>query len=108
MLDITPRINGVFMDLSNPELRLVRTLEELSCELDGEIAILNLKSKLYFGLTDVSAMIWRALETPQSFDEIVAAVTTQYDVDAEQCREDLGVFLSILKERGLVEIGEAA
>ena len=96
------------MNLDNPALRLVRAREQLSCELDGEIAILNLGSKLYFGLTDVAATIWQELETPKSCEAIVAGVMAKYDVEAGQCREDVRTFLGLLSERGLLDIEEAA
>lgn len=96
------------MDFANSNLRFVRAPEQLSCELDGEIAILNLGSKLYFGLTDVAAAVWRELETPQSFADIVIAVMAQYDVEAEQCRSDVAAFLETLSERGLLQVQESA
>lgn len=92
------------MDFSNSDLRFMRAQGQLSCELDGEIALLNLDSKLYFGLTDVAATIWRELEAPKDFEAIVAAVIAEYEVDAEQCRQDLGEFLGHLQERGLLEV----
>ena len=92
------------MDLTNPDLRLARAQEQLSCELDGEIAILNLGSKTYFGLTEVGAIVWRALETPKNFNAIVAAVTAEFEVDPVRCRRDILEFLDALKDRGLLEV----
>lgn len=96
------------MDLSNSDLRFVRAQGQLSCELDGEIALLNLDSKLYFGLTDVAATIWRELEAPKGFEDIVAAVIARFEVDAEQCRRDVGEFLDQLRMKGLLEVENPA
>ena len=95
------------MDLTNPALRFARAPGQLACELDGEIALLNLDSKLYFGLKEVAATIWRELETPTSLEAIIAAVIAEYDVKAEQCRKDVTEFLGVLRARGLV-VGEEA
>jgi hypothetical protein len=35
-----------------------QSTEQVSCNLNGEIAILNLKSTLYFRLDEVGACIW--------------------------------------------------
>ena len=92
------------MNFNNSELRFVRAPEQLSCELDGEIAILNLGSKLYFGLTEVAAAIWRELEVPQSLETIVAAVTARFDVNEAQCRSDVMAFLETLQDRRLLVV----
>ena len=55
--------------------------EQLSCEINNEVAILNLKSTLYFGLDDVGAFIWQAIEEPRPVTEIFRAVMACYDVD---------------------------
>lgn len=96
------------MDLTNPALRFARAQRQLACELDGEIALLNLDSKLYFGLKDVAATIWHTLETPQTCEAIVAAVVAEFEVEAEQCREEIRTFLGVLRERRLLEIEYAA
>lgn len=95
------------MDLTDPALRFVRAQEQLSCELNGEIAILGLNSKLYFGLQDVGATIWRSLETPQPFESIILAVMKDYKVDREKCAADLIEFLGTLRSQGLLDVETA-
>lgn len=92
------------MDFTKPDLQLLRASDQLSCDLNGEIAILSLGTKLYFGLTEVGATIWQALETPQDFQSIVAIVSTEYDVSPDQCRADVSAFLQALHERGLLSV----
>ena len=95
------------MDFTDANLRFAHAKEQLSCELGGEIALLNLGSKLYFGLTDVAAAIWREFGTPKSLEAIIAAVAAEYDVEVELCRKDVLVFLADMRERGLLEVKEA-
>lgn len=95
------------MDVINPDLRFSRASNQLSCELDGEIAILNLDTSLYFGLTEVAALLWRELETPRSLEELTAAVLNLYDVESQQCRKDVAQFLSVLRDRKLLKAEDA-
>lgn len=89
---------------AEPNVLISRVADQLSVELDGEIAILNLKSKLYFGLTDVGAFIWNLLETPTSLALLGKAVSEQFDVDIEPSTADAQRFLAELDRAGLIQI----
>ena len=86
---------------------LSRASGQLSCDLNGEIAILNLDSKLYFGVADVAVFIWRLLEAPTDIVSVKRAVMQEFDVSAEQCSLDVDQFLSDLNDAGLLKV-EAA
>ena len=77
--------------------------DQLSCNLGDEVAILNLKSTLYFGLDEVGAFIWQAVEKPQPVVEICRAVIDCYQVDEARCEADVLGFLNKLNELGLIE-----
>ena len=96
---------------AEPNVLISRVADQLSVELDGEIATLNLKSKLYFGLTDVGAFIWNLLETPTSLALLGKAVSEHFDVDIEQATADAELFLAELDRAGLLimkRLGAAA
>jgi hypothetical protein len=76
---------------------------QLSCKLDNEVAILNMKTTLYFGLDEVGAFIWQSIQNPLSVGEICRAVIDRYEVDATQCRIDVLGFLNKLEEVSLIE-----
>ena len=97
--------------IADPNVLIARIPDQLSVELDGEIAILNLKSKLYFGLTDVGAFIWNLLETPTDLAALAAAVSANFNVDTARASADAERFLTELDGAGLLQIahqGEAA
>lgn len=87
-----------------PSSVVVQAKEQISCELDNEVAILSLKSSLYFGLDEVGSLIWQELVQPRSVDEICRSVVDQFDVEQSQCRADVIAFLQELAEAGLVEV----
>ena len=80
------------------------TPDQVSCDLDGEAAILNLKNGTYFGLDPIGAFIWKQLLQPRPVSSIAAAMLEHYDVEPERCRNDLLALLRQLDERGLLEI----
>jgi Coenzyme PQQ synthesis protein D (PqqD) len=78
--------------------------DQVSCDLDGEAAILNLQSGTYYGLDPVGAFIWSQLVAPQPVRAIAASMLERYDVSSERCQHDLLTLLGQLDERGLLEI----
>jgi len=84
-----------------------RSSRQVSCDLNGEAAILQLDQSVYFGLKGVGAQVWLALEKPQSLAELNRLVCKEFDVDAARAGADLVIFLSELQAAGLVERVEA-
>jgi hypothetical protein len=65
---------------------------------------LNLKSTLYFGLDQVGATVWEALDEPRSAGEVCKAVFDRFEVDEDRCRADVLDLLAKLNNAGLIEI----
>jgi len=86
---------------------VVAAKDQISCDLAGEAAILELKTGTYFGLDEVGATVWNLIAQPRRVDEIRDALLKQYDVEAERCGRELIELLGELHERGLIEISEA-
>lgn len=81
----------------------MRSADHVSCDLNGEVAILNLKSTLYFGLNQVGGIVWDALSEPKTVADICRAVLDRFDVDEARCHKDVLELLSKLDEAGLIE-----
>ena len=80
-----------------------RVLHQVSCNLNDEVAILNLQSTLYFGLDEVGACVWQALEEPNRVDALCKAVASHFEVSETACEADVLTFLAALQEAGLIE-----
>jgi hypothetical protein len=78
----------------------------VSCVLDGEAAILNIKNGEYYGLDEVGSSVWGIMSQPHTIAEIVCQITSEYEVDAARCAADLLSLISQLAVRGLVEISD--
>ena len=84
--------------------RIVVSQDQVSCDLSGEAAILNLKSGIYFGLNTVGASIWKLIQEPRSVKEIQAANQEEYEVDPDQCGRDVLELLQELSTHELIKI----
>ena len=87
-----------------PETRVVVSPDQVSCDLAGEAAILNLKNSLYYGLDPVGARIWNLMRTPTTVSALRDRILQEYDVDAARCEKELVTLLSTLAAEGLVEV----
>jgi hypothetical protein len=81
--------------------------EQVFCSLNDEVAILNLKSTLYFGLDEVGAYIWRAMSEPRPVSELCRGILDHFEVDEAHCHADVFEFLGKLEEAGLIEFLQA-
>ena len=88
----------------SPESIVVASKDQISCDLAGEAAILELKSGTYFGLDEVGATVWNLIARPRRVIEIRDALLSQYDVEAERCGRELIELLGALHETGLIQI----
>ncbi len=82
---------------------VVATNDSVHCELEGESIILSMKDGVYYGLNLVGHSIWQLIQEPRSIADVVARLLEEYDVEPEQCRQDLIELLRDLHKNGLVE-----
>lgn len=83
---------------------VVAAPEQVSCDLDGEVAILDLDKGVYYGLDEVGARIWRELQQPRAVSTLKQALLDEYDVDPDTCERDLCALLDRLIEVGLARV----
>jgi hypothetical protein len=83
---------------------VVAAKDQVSSDLGGEVAILDLKAGVYYGLDAVGARIWSLIQEPRTVNEIRDILLEEYDVEPERCERDLLVLLRRLADEGLVEV----
>lgn len=86
------------------EAKVVAVSDQVSCDLNGEAAILHLGSGVYYGLDRTGAWIWESIQVPRTVAEIRAALVARYDVEPARAARDLDALLADLAREGLVEI----
>jgi len=77
---------------------------QVSCDLDGGAAILNLQSGVYYGLDPVGTFIWKLLEKPCTIGGIRDTMLEHFEVDVDRCEADLFELLAKLVQEGLIEV----
>ena len=77
------------------------TKDAVACEFGDGLALLNLKSNVYYSLNGVGAFIWDLIQEPRSIGDIRGAVLARYTVDAVRCQADVDDLLKGLVENGL-------
>jgi hypothetical protein len=77
---------------------------QVSSEIGEEVAILDLKAGMYYGLDSVGARVWELIQRPKSIREIWNVLLEEYEVDPERCERDLLALLQRLVDEGLVEV----
>jgi hypothetical protein len=77
-------------------------------QLDDELILLDLQSGRYFGLQAVGARAWELLTTTGDTDAVLAAMLTEYAVDAVTLRQDLDELWQGLLDAGLIVVATDA
>lgn len=84
---------------------VVATMDQVSGDLsDGEVAILNLKDGVYYGLNSVGGRIWNLIQQPRYVREVRDILLDEYDIDHETCSLELFSLLRDLSKRKLIEV----
>lgn len=83
---------------------VVAVKDQVSCNLGGESAILNLKSGVYYTLDPVGARVWNILQRPCSVHDVRDTLLSEYEVECELCEHDLYALLEKLLREGLIEL----
>lgn len=86
------------------ETVVVAAKDQVSSDLGGETAILNLKNGTYYGLDFVGTYIWEMIQEPKRVIEIRDNILTDFEVDVDRCELDLLALLSQLQEQQLINI----
>jgi len=96
--------------LAGPGLssRVIAARDQVSCDLGGEAAILQIASGIYYGLNPVGAHVWALLQQAHTVREIRDTLLAEYDVAPQQCERDLVALLETLAAERLIEVQDDA
>ena len=83
---------------------VVAAAHQVSSDLGGEVAILDLGAGVYYGLDEVGARIWELIQKPRAVEEVQDVILNEYDVDPAGGKRDVVSLLQELADKGLVEV----
>ena len=78
-----------------------RAMNLMEAELGDELVALNADVGSCFGFNSVATSVWRNLEEPKTFDELRDRLLDEYEVDPEQCGNELRELLGTMSDMGL-------
>lgn len=76
----------------------------LTAEVDGEIVMMSIERGRYFGLDDIGSDIWKRLDTPCSFAELVDRLSGDYAADRATIAADVRALLGRMAEQDVVRL----
>lgn len=83
---------------------VVATKQQVFGDLGEEAVILNLHDGVYYGVNSVGSRIWSQIQQPTSVGDLVAILTEEFEVGADDCQREVSLFLNQLLAKGLVEV----
>ena len=81
---------------------------QVYADLAGELAILDSKTGVYYGLDPVGARIWSLLLEWKTAGEVRAILLEEYEVDAGQVQSDMLHLFGDLFTKKLIDIAPAS
>lgn len=90
-----------------PDSVVVSSEDLVATDLDGEIVMMSIENGQYYGLDDIGSRIWTLLEKPHRVSDLCDILMQEFEVELEQCQQDVLAFLNELAEDSLVKCVEA-
>lgn len=80
--------------------------EALLQKIDEDTVLLNGRTREFFTLNDSAAEFWDVIQSETHLQRVFEKLLAQYDVPEEMLDNDLASFVTVLQEKGLLEIVE--
>jgi hypothetical protein len=84
--------------------RVSASKDAVACEFGNGLALLDMRSNIYYSLNSVGAYIWELIQEPKPIAEIRSAVLERYNVEPERCKADVNGLLKGLADAGLARL----
>ena len=81
-----------------------RSSSVLTAEVDGEIVMMSIERGRYFGLDDIGSDIWKRLDPPCAFADLIDRLVVEYEADRATIAEDVRALLSRMVEHDVVRL----
>ncbi|KQX52086.1 MULTISPECIES: lasso peptide biosynthesis PqqD family chaperone [unclassified Paenibacillus] len=85
-------------------VQIVQGEGNIVSDMDGEKVMLNIANGKYYNLGQIGGHIWELISAPISVEELVTALTKEFDVEQEVCEEQTKVFLNHLLEEKIIHV----
>ncbi|ASK63710.1 PqqD family protein [Virgibacillus phasianinus] len=77
-------------------------------DMDGEKVMLSIHNGKYYNLGHMGGEIWEQIKDPITTEDLIAYLMDHYDVERDECQEQVLSFLNLLLDEKLIKTGEGA
>jgi len=81
--------------------------DALAATLSDGAVLLNLRTKRYFSLNETGTRVWELLVAGRTEEEIVRAMTQEYDVVEGEARRETAQVIAALRDNELIVADDA-
>jgi hypothetical protein len=78
-----------------------RGTEHVQTQIGAQTVMMNISRGKYFAVGSTGQRIWDCIAEPASIGQIVDQLVDEYDVQRDQCAEEVMAFVATLIENGL-------
>ena len=82
--------------------QIARSPAVLAAEVDGEVVMMSIEQGRYFGLDDIASDIWKRIEPPCPFGELVDRLAADYEAERETIARDVRALLERMAAQDVV------
>ena len=83
----------------SPDTLVKRNPELVHSDMDGETVMMSIEQSEYYGLDSVGTRIWNLIEEEMSVSDICTSLVSEYEVEKQQCQQDVIHFLQDMIEQ---------
>jgi hypothetical protein len=76
----------------------------VSCDLEGETALMSVETGKYYAMDPVGSRIWSLLEQARPVSAICSLLLEDFEVEPYQCEHDVLAFLNGLAQDNLIKV----
>jgi len=81
-----------------------RSPSVITTEVNGEVVMMSIEQGQYFGLDDIGSDIWKRLDPPCAFADLIDRLAADYDADRASIAADVRALLETMAERDVVRL----
>ena len=81
-----------------------RSPSVITAEVDGEVVMMSIEQGQYFGLDDIGSDIWKRLDAPCAFADLIDRLAADYEADRASIAADVRALLETMAERDVVRL----
>lgn len=81
---------------------IAQSEENVVSDMDGSKVMLSIKNGKYYNLGEIGGVIWDLIETPITIDKLISTLIDNYEVERNECEEQVISFLDLLMKEHLI------